>query len=483
MTIQVHHIRNGLRKVKRRTVRLTSHRNRFDALTSKDVMALADLSGLLVRSRKRLRVLLLILANKMLTGDDEDSFYLPLLYLNAVKQVEVLKKRIYSISFTSQEYRESHHIGYNNFFDFSARGNEWVRAITGFSNASHFSTFFSMLDLPDYIISESGHKFRSLTAVLCMYKRFISNTSNEDMGREFCIDPNTLEKMVNIIIMILYYKFARKLKSEHALDRYASDLPIFVRKIKEKIANPSAIDAAPYVFDDDFNTFGFIDGCLKRSTRPGSGPAYGGIGSPRRPNAGPDQMAFYTGYKKNHGGKFIQCVGPNGMCLFTTPMFSARRTDQLLYNEHGVDAIIEQHCNAFQNGRRFCTYTDLGFKVTDYNKRAFRITKRMTQAFRDSHDLEPLIADCNAQDIAMNRVRQCSEHKNAMDSNLCKHLDDWKSWKFLSTDSNKNQFKRILVALFLVDVHSCFYGNQISSTFGCATPSIGQYIERLNSID
>ena len=53
-------------------------------------MARAELSSLLVRSKKRLRVLLLILATEMLNGDDEGSIYLPLLYLNAVKQVEVL---------------------------------------------------------------------------------------------------------------------------------------------------------------------------------------------------------------------------------------------------------------------------------------------------------------------------------------------------------------------------------------------------------
>ena len=73
MAIQVHHIRNGLRMVRRRTVRSTSPRNRFDGLSSKDVMALAGLRGLLVRSKKRLRVLLLFLATKMRDGDDEDS--------------------------------------------------------------------------------------------------------------------------------------------------------------------------------------------------------------------------------------------------------------------------------------------------------------------------------------------------------------------------------------------------------------------------
>lgn len=217
---------------------------------------------------------------------------------------------------------------YDNSFDFSVRGNEWVRAITGFSEAAHFLTFFSFLGLPDYIISKSGHKLNSKTAVLCMYTRFINITTYEDMGREFRTDPKPLEKMVNLIIGYLYYMFARKLKSEHALDRYVDDLPYFVERIKQRIINPGAVDAASYVFGDDFDIFGFLDGCLKRGSRTGSGPAESGMGSPRRLNWGPNHRAFYTGWKKITGRKFLQCAGPNGMCLFMTPMFSARRTDQ-----------------------------------------------------------------------------------------------------------------------------------------------------------
>ena len=40
---------------------------------------------------------------------------------------------------------------YDNSFDFSVRGNEWVRAITGFSEAAPFLTLFSFLGLPEII--------------------------------------------------------------------------------------------------------------------------------------------------------------------------------------------------------------------------------------------------------------------------------------------------------------------------------------------
>ena len=99
-----------------------------------------------------------------------------------------------------------------------------------------------------------------------MYTRFINITTCEDMGREFRTDPKPLEKMVNLIIGYLYYMFARKLKSEHVLDRYADDLPYFVERIKQRIINPGAVDAASYVFGDDFDIFGFLDGCLKRGS-------------------------------------------------------------------------------------------------------------------------------------------------------------------------------------------------------------------------
>ena len=110
MVIQVHHIRNGLRMIRRRTVGSTSLRNRFDGLTSKDVMVLSRLRGRLVRSKKRLRVLLIVLATRMRDGDDEDSIVLPLLYVRTVEGIRVLKKSIYKMAFTSQEYRNSHHI-------------------------------------------------------------------------------------------------------------------------------------------------------------------------------------------------------------------------------------------------------------------------------------------------------------------------------------------------------------------------------------
>jgi hypothetical protein len=69
-----------------------------------------------------------------------------------------------------------------------------------------------------------------------------------------------------------------------------------------------------------------------------------------------------------------------------------------------------------------------------------------------------------------------------MDVAMCKFLDDWKSFKWLSNEKRNVHLYRVLIALFLVDLNSCVHGNQISETFDCDTPSLEEYFEGLNSL-
>jgi hypothetical protein len=249
--------------------------------------------------------------------------------------------------------------------------------------------------------------------------------------------------------------------------------------------NPSNPAAHSYTFTpESFNICMFIDGCLKKSTRAGSGPIEPGQGAARRPHAHEIQQANYSGYCKFGGVKFLQGVYPNGMCAFATRLYALRRTDQHAFNYFDVEGLLANHCQSRQNGRIYCAYTDLGSVPTIHSKAAFRIEKKVSAAFREAHpQFEEIIADCMAQDNALNRVRECgSEHKNAMDVAMCKFLDDWKSFKWLSNEKRNVHLYRVLIALFLVDLNSCVHGNQISETFDCDTPSLEEYFEGLNSL-
>jgi len=325
----------------------------------------------------------------------------------------------------------------------------------------------------------------SKVALVAMFSKFINSLGYEDMGAVFDANPITLNKCVNLLMEFTYYKFARKLKHRRTLDRYTDSIRPFCEKIRRKLMNPSNPAAHSYTFTpESFNICMFIDGCLKKSTRAGSGPIEPGQGAARRPHAHEIQQANYSGYCKFGGVKFLQGVYPNGMCAFATRLYALRRTDQHAFNHFDVEGLLANHCQSRQNGRIYCAYTDLGFVPTIHSKAAFRIEKKVSAAFREAHpQFEEIIADCMAQDNALNRVRECgSEHKNAMDVAICKFLDDWKSFKWLSNEKRKVHLYRILIALFLVDLNSCVHGNQISETFDCDTPSLEEYFVGLNSL-
>ena len=67
-------------------------------------------------------------------------------------------------------------------------------------------------------------------------------------------------------------------------------------------------------FDEPFRVVGFYDCTVIGTCRPGGGPAEPGIGAARWTHL--LQIAFYNGWKKKHGLKWLSLEAPNGMCMF-----------------------------------------------------------------------------------------------------------------------------------------------------------------------
>jgi nuclease HARBI1 len=176
--------------------------------------------------------------------------------------------------------------------------------------------------------------------------------------------------------------------------------------------------------------WGFIDGTLRRSCRPGE-----------------EQRVYYSGHKRNHGIKFQAVVTPDGLvaCLYG-PVPGSRHDSHLLAESNLIpllrDVIPEDQPN-----------------YAIYGDSAYAQCRVLIVGFR-----YPLPNSREAQwNTEMSKVRESVEWMFGRIVTLWNTLDMKRKMKvFLSP-----VHEYYIISTFLTNVHAVIYSNQTADYFGC----------------
>jgi len=187
---------------------------------------------------------------------------------------------------------------------------------------------------------------------------------------------------------------------------------------------------------------GFIDGTLIRIARPGRGL----------------QRVCYSGHKRCHAIKFQSICTPDGLLFHLFGPVEGRRHDMLLYHESGVDAQLE--ATLLIDETQFSIYGDSAYILRAWIQRGYG-------AWSDGD------AEEQAYDGAMNRLREAVEGGLKEVKQQFTSLDFKRKLKICETSVGA----QYLSGALLRNMRSCFYGNQTSTYFDCAAPSIERYLQ------
>jgi len=182
---------------------------------------------------------------------------------------------------------------------------------------------------------------------------------------------------------------------------------------------------------------GFIDGTLIRIARPGLGL----------------QHVCYSGHKRCHAIKFQSICTPDGLLFQLLGPVEGRRPDMLLYHESGIDAQLE--ATLLIDETQFCIYGHSPYIIRAWIQRGYG-------AWPDGD------AEEQAHDGAMNSLREAVEWGFREVKQQFTSLDFKRKLKICETSVGA----QYLSGALLWNMRSCFYGNQMSTYFDCAAPSI-----------
>lgn len=279
--------------------------------------------------------------------------------------------------------------------------------------------------------------------------------------------------------LFLYAKFARKLSKKGTLKRYGPQLNLFKEKIRLKCLNPTI--GRGYAFSPAaFNIVFFVDCNAKASKRPGAGPAERGQGALRYRYAFEMQRAFWSGYNKFTGLKYLLANTPHGMTALLHGAESNRRSDPYLAKTCRLDRQMKKLSEDFlPPGEKAVNYGDSIFKVTEFFQGPHN-PHRFSEAFQVANP--DFCADLLAQDRTLSKVRISAEWIIAVAQNKFPLVGDKKKFVLMSKNKLQPAKTQINVAVFLTDVVTALYGNQISTYFDCAPPTLEEYFAGLDSV-
>ncbi|CAN0295299.1 unnamed protein product [Scytosiphon promiscuus] len=191
--------------------------------------------------------------------------------------------------------------------------------------------------------------------------------------------------------------------------------------------------------------FGFIDGTLRRSTRPGGHDDI--------------QRVNYDGHHKDHGLVFQLFILANGMIGdLSGPVVGSRHDAYVLRN-----SMLNPRLAALQEGQ--------AFQGKAYGDAAYPILSHVDRGFRGAN-----LSDAQrAYNKALSAVRITVEWQFGKVVNVFPFVDFRKLMK-LDLSPIGNYY---IVAALLTNAHTTLYGCQTSTYFGMMPPTLEQYFQVL----
>jgi DDE superfamily endonuclease len=207
----------------------------------------------------------------------------------------------------------------------------------------------------------------------------------------------------------------------------------------------AAIERKCGLFD---NIWGFIDGTIRRTTRPNA-----------------FQELLYTRYKRCHGIKFQSIVTPDGFIACLHGPFIARRHDARMLLESQLIETLERLMPADRsNGPIYALYGDLAYPRSIY----------LFSGFINPRPNSPE-ALFNRQ---MSKSRISVEWAYANVTRRYQHLDFQRSMKI----NQQPIAQQYINCVFLTNIGNCFYGGAINQYFGCEILSLQQYLALIDEV-
>ncbi len=368
-------------------------------------------------------------------------------------------------------------------FDFAGKDCSWLCLHTKFCSFADFRIFLGRVGLGGvgaHFVDSSRHSFPCDVAMVVTLSTLVRGTQFIGMEEIFGQDYRVLGSMYTQGIEFLFKGFARKLSEPDTMMRYGDRQEEFITKIWEKCRSPTG-RVPGYIFNKAaFRISSFVDAWNREIYRVGSGPAHGGPGAPRKPDADLVQEAFYSGYLGYPGVKGLLVNFPNGMIGMFYELESARRNDRYLVNRCGLNLQIERLRDRFTPGRLLKSYGDGIFVTTQTLAGPINASKKYSAAYCAANP--GIVIDLNRQDRILSAMRITAEWMFAIPQNSFRAIDDYTRFKLLSNNSHAIQFKQLQVVLFMSDVLTTFYGNQVSLYFKCKPPAFHDYIHGLNQM-
>jgi hypothetical protein len=179
--------------------------------------------------------------------------------------------------------------------------------------------------------------------------RYAHGESWDAIADRFGGDATAFSRAFEWFVDHLFFSFYHAICGD-SLRRWLPMVDTFRQTIGAKFQKtPSPFETTYYgLFDDDyiidmniddFTTFAFIDATNVRSCRVGAGPMKDGHSSQRRNEANLIQQAFFSGYLRSHGLKFLTVSFPNG--LFGSVFgCSMAQNDLGAFNMSGMDEYL-----------------------------------------------------------------------------------------------------------------------------------------------
>ncbi|OWZ21783.1 hypothetical protein PHMEG_0003613 [Phytophthora megakarya] len=286
--------------------------------------------------------------------------------------------------------------------------------------------------LPEYVVTTHRDKVHFTEALSILLYRLSYPKRLYDMMQLFGRSTGQLSRIIQHMVLYLYRRFEsiiyfqRRVCTER-IHRYAE-------AVRMKGAPMSSV-------------FGFIDGTKNAVCRPSS-----------RPGTNENlQRQVYSGHKRVHCLNYQAVVTPDGLAIhFWGGPIEGRRHDITLLNESKLLDFLEEHRTIFD-----------GYNI--YGDPAYGVRKFIISGFKKAR-LSTVEQLFNSR---MSSVREAVEWKFKELKTLWAFIDFKKSLRVRLSPVGKY----VAISMLLSNCHCCYYqGNQISSYFNLAPPSLESYL-------
>ena len=238
---------------------------------------------------------------------------------------------------------------------------------------------------------------------------------------------------------------------------WAPEVDSFRGAIWKRIAYDENGDRDPAIAieKENFRVFGFADGMQHETCCPGSGPI--DYDDNRRMNFREIQRAFYTRYGKMWGMKTLGVTLPNGMIGYAY-VCAVSHNDKGVVNMCGIEENLKNVLDDYRVG-------PLNLLPSLY----------CDQIFEPS---EVIVIRGDNVGVYFDKMTGCrtkQEHHFGTFTNLFAILT--KKLKFKIFQNRGGIVKRLMSYWFMLNIHTCFNGNTVSSGMDMRPPSIDEYLD------